>query len=131
MTLARAAAIVLAGITAFAAPLRAAPPRAEIDLVPTQPSVEARLEAIRERVQAAVVYPQAARERGIEGVTRVQFRVDPSGRAAEVITVESSGSQLLDHAAEAAARDARELPQIYGFVRIPVRFELSPRRASR
>jgi protein TonB len=118
MTRARAAAL------AFAAALAALAAPGEVDLAPTPPSVAERLERIRERVQAAVVYPQAARERGIEGVARVQFRVDPRGRAAEIVTVESSGWRLLDAAAEQAARDATELPQIYGFVRIPVRFAL-------
>jgi protein TonB len=104
--------------------------RAEIDLVPSPPSAAERLEAIRQRVQAAVVYPQAARERGIQGVARIQFRIDAAGRAAEVITVESSGSPMLDTAAEQAARDARELPQLTGWVRIPVRFALAPRTAA-
>jgi periplasmic protein TonB len=129
-------------LAALAAPLRAGEPgeagtaqgqagaHAEIDLVPSPPSAAERLEAIRQRVQAAVVYPQTARERGIQGVARIQFRIDPAGRAAEVITVESSGSSLLDTAAEQAARDARELPQLYGYVRIPVRFALEPRTAA-
>jgi len=99
----------------------------EIDLVATPPSAEMRLEQIRERVQAAVVYPQTARERGIQGVARIQFRVDPAGRAADVVTVESSGSQLLDKAAQSAALNARGLPQLFGWVRIPVRFELARR----
>jgi protein TonB len=126
-------------LAATAAPARAGEPRraraaqddsrAEIDLVPSPPSAAERLELIRQRVQAAVVYPQAARERGLQGVARIQFRVDPAGRAAEVITVESSGSPMLDTAAEQAARDARDLPQLYGWVRIPVRFALERRTA--
>jgi protein TonB len=119
-----AAAVALA---AAAAPLRAGEPRAEIDLVPSAPSAAERLEQIRQRVQDAVVYPQAARERGLQGVTRIQFRVDAAGRAAEIATVESSGWPLLDAAAEQAARDARELPPLYGWVRVPVRFALEPR----
>ncbi|MBM4384172.1 MAG: energy transducer TonB [Deltaproteobacteria bacterium] len=99
----------------------------EVDLVAAPPNPEVRLEQIRERVQAAVVYPPAARERGIQGVARIQFRIDPAGRAADVVTVESSGSQLLDGAALQAARDALTLPQLYGWVRIPVRFELARR----
>jgi protein TonB len=118
-----AAALALASATAA---VRAG----EIDLVAAPPSAEARLEQVRERVQAAVVYPAAARERGIQGVARIQFRVDPAGRAADVITVESSGSPLLDRAAQKAALAARTLPQLYGWVRIPVRFELA-RRAPR
>lgn len=101
----------------------------EIDRVAMPPSAAERLETIRRRVQDRVVYPQAARERGIQGVARIQFRVDAAGRAAEIATVESSGSPLLDGAAEQAARDARALPQLYGWVRIPVRFALARRVA--
>jgi TonB family protein len=123
------ARLALAAALLVGAPaLGDAPPR-DVDVIPLAPSPEARLEAIRERVQAAVVYPPRARERGLEGVARIQFRIDAGGRAAEVATVESSGSRLLDAAAEQAARDARALPQLYGWVRIPVRFALE-RRAS-
>ena len=144
MRRARSWAAAAVALAAAAAPARAGDPRpapqiarevdtrgasggSEVDVVPLPPSAALRLEQIRQRVQNAVVYPQAARERGIQGVARIQFRVSPAGRAAEVITVESSGSRLLDAAAEQAARDARPLPQLYGWVRIPVRFELAPR----
>jgi protein TonB len=121
---------VIAAAVAFAAaaaPLRAGEPPTEIDLVPSAPSAAERLEQIRRRVQDAVVYPQAARERGLQGVTRIQFRVDAAGRAAEIATLESSGWPLLDAAAEQGARDARELPPLYGWVRVPVRFALEQR----
>jgi TonB family protein len=123
MTRGRALALALALAGAGTA-LRAGEPAREIDLVPLAPSAEERLETIRQRVQDAVVYPLAARQRGLQGVARIQFRVDAAGRAAEVRTVQTSGSRLLDRAAEQAARDARALPPIYGFVRIPVRFAL-------
>jgi len=138
----RAWVFALLALEATGAPARAGEPRgeagavhmpenpqAEIDLVPSPPSAAERLEVIRQRVQAAVVYPQAARERGIQGIARIQFRIDLAGRAAEVITIESSGSPMLDTAAEQAARDARDLPQLYGYVRIPVRFALERRTA--
>ena len=128
MRLGRALALALA-LAAAQAPLRAGEP-AEVDLVPLAPSAEERLEQIRQRVQDAVVYPRAARERGLQGVARIQFRVDAAGRAAEIATVESSGSALLDRAAEQAARDAQALPSIYGWVRIPVRFSLERRASS-
>ena len=129
MKLLRTGAAVVVAFVIAAAAARAGTPTiaetpAEIDLVATPPSPEERLEAIRARVQAVVVYPLAARERGIEGVARIQFRIAPNGRAAEIATVASSGSELLDSAALEAARDARELPQLYGWVRIPVRFDL-------
>jgi protein TonB len=122
------AAVVVAFVITAAAARAGAPTTTEIDLVATPPSAGQRLEMIRERVQDAVVYPQTARERGIEGTARIQFRIAPDGRAAEIATVASSGSELLDSAAEQAARNARALPQLYGWVRIPVRFALEGRR---
>jgi TonB family protein len=107
------------------APARAGTPGEEIDAVPARPSPELRLEEIRARVQAAVVYPDRARERGLEGVAHIQFRIDAGGRAADVETFASSGHRLLDRAAEQAARDAGLLPAIYGWIRVPVRFSLS------
>jgi TonB family protein len=125
----RAAARWLAALAlALSAPAAGDAPQREVDALPQPPSPEQRLEQIRERVQAAVVYPARARERGLEGTARIQFRVAPSGRADAVSTLESSGSGLLDAAAEQAARDARALPQLYGWVRIPVRFELRSAR---
>lgn len=123
------AAVVVAFAITAAAARAGAPTTTEIDLVATPPTAEQRLETIRERVQDAVVYPHTARERGIEGTARIQFRIAPDGRAAEIATVASSGSALLDSAAEQAARNARTLPQLYGWVRIPVRFELLARDA--
>lgn len=142
MTRLRTGAALALSLAAAVAPVRAGepllaprasarpqtPPRAvEIDRVPMPPSAAERLEAIRQRVQERVVYPHAARERGIQGIARIQFRIDEAGRAAEIATVESSGSRLLDGAAERAARDARELPPLAGWVRIPVRFALHGR----
>ena len=94
------------------------------DAFPLAPRPEQRLDEIRRRVQAAVVYPQRARALGLEGTTRIQFQIGPDGRAIEVATVQSSGHALLDRAAEAGALAAGWLPPLYGRIRIPVRFEL-------
>ena len=119
-------AVVCAALVA--APLGAAPPAAPpeepVDALPLAPSPQARLDEIRRRVQAAVVYPPRARELGLEGVTRIQFEIGADGLAEHVATVESSGHALLDQAAERGARDAGQLPQLYGRIRSPVRFEL-------
>jgi TonB family protein len=114
----------------------ARPDRAPVfeDGIPPPPSLAERLAEIRRRVQAAVVYPEVARRRGIEGLARIRFVVGSDGRAAQVETVESSGSALLDRAAEQGARDAHALPYVYGRVEMPVRFALErdgrPRAAS-
>jgi len=86
---------------------------------------EERLEEIRRRVQAAVVYPARARKRGIEGTSRIEFRVGPDGHPLDLFTVDSSGSALLDAAALEGARDAGRLPAFYGRIRIPVVFALN------
>jgi TonB family protein len=94
------------------------------DAIAVGPSVEARLAEIQRRVQAALVFPPLARQRGLEGSTRVGFVIDAAGRADGVHTVVSSGSALLDRAAERAVRDAGALPYVYGDLVIPVRFAL-------
>ncbi len=122
----RIAAFGLLLCAALAAPTgtHGAPPGGSVDLLPLGPTPEARLEEIRRRVQAAVVYPPRARELGLEGTARIQFQVGSDGRAHEVATVQSSGHRLLDRAAERSALDAGELPRLYGRIRIPIRFEL-------
>ncbi len=111
----------------LAAPLgapAAAPEEAAVDAMPVGPSPAERLDEIRRRVQAAVVYPERARALGLEGTTRIQFVIGADGLAQAVATVASSGHALLDRAAERGAVDAGRLPPLYGRIRIPVRFEL-------
>jgi protein TonB len=105
-----------------------APPGESVDALPLGPPPQARLDEIRRRVQAAVVYPPRAREQGLEGTTRIQFQVGNDGLAHEVAVVDSSGHALLDQAAERGALDAGQLPPLYGRIRIPVRFELDARK---
>jgi TonB family protein len=105
-----------------------APPPFWEDALPPGPSLAERLEEIRSRVQDAVVYPPEARSRGITGVTRIRFEIAEDGRAAKIRTVTTSGSSLLDHAAERGAADAGRLPRVYGRVEVPIRFELVRRR---
>jgi periplasmic protein TonB len=126
MRAARVLAFSLALAAPFAAP--AAPPEPGlVDALPLAPPPQQRLDEIRRRVQAAVAYPQRARELGLEGITRIQFVIGADGLAREVATVESSGHRLLDQAAERGALDAGQLPPLYGRIRIPVRFELRGR----
>lgn len=117
-----AALALLAPAFAPAAPPGEPP---SVDAMPAGPSPHERLAEIRRRVQAAVTYPQRARELGLEGTTRIQFEIGADGLAREVATVQSSGHALLDRAAERGAIDAGQLPPLYGRIRIPVRFELA------
>ncbi len=125
--LAIALLLALAGLAPASAqePVAAAP--VEVDFIPMGPSPQQRLEEIRRRVQAAIVYPARARERGFEGTARIQFQVGDDGLAREITTVESSGHAILDSAAERGAREAGQLPPLYGWIRIPVEFDLKRR----
>ena len=105
---------LLAGAAASAQPF--------VDAAPPSPSVEARLAEIQRRVQAALVYPESARLRGVSGETRVAFEIRPDGLPQDVEVVESSGHRVLDRAAERAVRDA--LPRLLGRVNVPVSFAL-------
>jgi TonB family protein len=105
-----------------------APPPFWEDALPPGPSLAERLEEIRSRVQEAVVYPPEARSRGITGLTRIRFEIAENGRAEKIRTVATSGSALLDDAAEQGAADAEALPRVYGRVEVPIRFELVRRR---
>jgi protein TonB len=105
-----------------------APPPLWEDALPPGPSLAERLEAIRSRVQEAVVYPPEARRRGITGVTRIRFEIAENGRAEKIRTVATSGNAFLDDAAEQGAADAEALPQVYGRVEVPIRFELLRKR---
>ena len=122
------AALCLAAATLGAATLAAsaaAPESHAVDAIPLAPSPQERLAEIRRRVQEAVIYPERARELGLEGTARIQFEIGSDGLARAVVTVESSGHAVLDRAAERGARDAGQLPPLYGVIRIPVRFELN------
>jgi TonB family protein len=124
--LALAAALAWVSAPAGAEPPRAVgtPPPFWEDALPPGPSLTERLEEIRSRVQEAVVYPPEARSRGIAGVTRIRFEIAANGHAAKIRTVATSGSTLLDDAAEQGAADAGALPRVYGRVEVPIRFEL-------
>jgi protein TonB len=102
-----------------------------VDGAPAPPSVADRIEVIRARLQDALVYPEAARRRGLEGVSRIQFAIGPDGRARDVRTLLSSGHHVLDRAAERCAVDAGELPRVLGRLEVPIRFSLEDERRRR
>ena len=102
-----------------------------VDALPAAPSVAERLARIRERIQAALVYPPSARWRELSGVTHVRFEIDAAGRAREIETAGSSGHWLLDRAALRAVRDAAPLPYVWGRLEVPVHFDLRSGGTSR
>lgn len=75
-------------------------------------------------------YPEMARELGRQGTVVMQITVDPQGHVEDVNLVRGSGTDLLDHAAEALVRSAHlppfppdmNLPR--QSITIPIRYRL-------
>lgn len=115
---------VLAGPAAAGPPKVGSAPPGFVDAIPEGPPLATRLAEIRRRVQAALIYPPIARERGEAGEVVVGFEVGADHRARRIRTAISSGRPSLDRAAERAVLAAAPLPYVYGRVQVPVRFEL-------
>jgi TonB family protein len=69
-------------------------------------------------------YPRLARERGIEGVVRLRFRLTTSGSVERLEILQSSGSEVLDNASISAVYRAVPLPYVNGWVEIPMKYVL-------
>jgi len=88
------------------------------------------LARFRERIQELVVYPLAARRRGLAGRVEIELLLEPSGRLRDVAVVASSSHALLDEAAVEAVRalEPQPLPEHLPHrplrVRLPVIFQL-------
>ena len=113
-----------AGTAAGEPYVAAPPPRAREDAMPGGVPFEERLAEIRRRIQEVLVYPPLARRRAVEGESEIAFEIAPGGAPAGIELVRSSGSTLLDAAAQRAVRAAAPLPPVLGRLRVPVRFEL-------
>lgn len=114
----------------------AAPPRERsakviVDAIAHGPSVDARLEEIRRRIQENLAYPPLARWHDVSGAAVVEFEVTDEGRTQGVRLAQSSGTTLLDNAAEHAVATVTGLPVVHGRLSIPIRFELTGGRESR
>lgn len=88
------------------------------------------LARFRQRIQESVVYPLAARRRGLTGRVEVELVLEPSGRIRDVAVVSSSSHALLDGAAVDAVRSIEPQPlpehpmRQTLRVRLPVVFQL-------
>ncbi|MGH7112483.1 MAG: energy transducer TonB, partial [Stellaceae bacterium] len=107
----------------YAPPPRRAPPAAAT----ISPGYRARLIGW---IGAHTYYPQSARDAGEEGEVLLRFRIERSGRVADVAVVRSSGYPDLDAAALAMMRGAAlppfppSMPQQSITVEVPIRFRL-------
>lgn len=64
------------------------------------------IEKLRQAVQAALIYPIAAKQMGISGKVRVQFSLDTSQHARNSTVLDSSGTGMFDRYAIKAVNDA-------------------------
>jgi len=80
--------------------------------------------------QTARHYPALLRDLGIQGLVRLRVKVDPEGRAAEVVIAGGSGWRLLDEAARRVAESCPYTParrgdqRLASWIEYPVRFAL-------
>jgi TonB family protein len=65
-----------------------------------------------------------ARERGIEGVVRLRFRLKPSGDVERVEIAGSSGYDILDTASIRTVYRASPMPYVNGWVEVPMAYVL-------
>lgn len=124
---ARQAAVVATATIAAPLPAVVQPPApAATDLPATLPA-DHRLCSER---QTARHYPALLRDRGIQGLVRLRVKVDPEGRAAEVVIAGGSGWRLLDEAARRVAESCPYTParrgdqRLASWIEYPVRFAL-------
>lgn len=75
-------------------------------------------------LEKAKTYPRLARERGVEGVVLVRFKVLPTGEIEKVDIVKSSGSDLLDTASVRTVYRAAPMPYVNGWVEVPISYVL-------
>jgi protein TonB len=69
-------------------------------------------------------YPRFARERGIEGVVHVRFRLRPQGDVDRIEIVKSSGSEILDESSIRTVYRAAPMPYVSGWVEVPIAYVL-------
>jgi protein TonB len=118
---------------------RAQPERAEPTsaAAPTAPAVAPPISSGWQGALAAWLrdhrtYPEVARENNEQGRVVVRFTVDRDGRVVDVVLVTSSGSRILDAAAQAMLRGADlppfpgNMPQDHATVTVPIRYSLAP-----
>jgi TonB family protein len=80
--------------------------------------------AIESAIERTKSYPRIARARGIEGVVRLRFKLNPEGSIEKIEILESSGSKILDNASVRAVYRAVPMPAVSGWVEMPMKYVL-------
>ncbi|MFH1213100.1 MAG: energy transducer TonB, partial [Candidatus Neomarinimicrobiota bacterium] len=81
-------------------------------------------------IQENLVYPEKAKQAGIEGTTVIQARVDEKGDIEKAVVLQSSGNDELDAAAIEALKKTKFKPAVFDkkpvgvYILIPVMFNL-------
>jgi len=77
---------------------------------------------IQAALERAKTYPRLARERGIEGIAHIRFKILPSGAVERVELVKSSGHDILDAASVRTVYQAGTLPYVKGWIEVPIAY---------
>ena len=79
---------------------------------------------IESAIEKSKKYPRLARERGIQGVVHVRFKLTTSGDVETVEIVKSSGYDILDDASVRTVYRAVPMPYVNGWVEVPIAYVL-------
>lgn len=79
---------------------------------------------IESSIERSKSYPRTARERGIQGVVHVRFKLRPTGEVETVEIVKSSGYDVLDTASIRTVYRAAPMPYVNGWVEVPMAYVL-------
>ena len=82
----------------------------------------AQWQLIQSAIEKAKTYPRMARERGVEGVVLVRFKVLSNGEVEKVDVVKSSGSDILDTASVRTVYRAAPMPYVNGWVDVSISY---------
>ncbi len=79
---------------------------------------------IMRRIEKAKRYPRMARKMGTEGRATVRFRIKTDGKVEGVELMESSGSEILDHASLETVQRAAPFPYKDGWLKVVIVFKI-------
>ncbi len=82
------------------------------------------LHAIQKAIEKAKQYPFVAKKRGIQGAVTTAFTIDQAGNPEQIRIIRSSGSKILDSAAQKTILAAAPFPRVRGAIEIRISYIL-------
>lgn len=82
------------------------------------------LHVIQQAIEEAKRYPYLARKRGIEGTVTTAFAINQAGNPERIRIIRSSGSTILDSAAQKTILAAAPFPRVTGSIEIAISYRL-------